>query len=117
MNNDDETLRSILQPRQQSTDGTAPPFDAVFLAAENQLRSTSRKRNLSWAAAAAIAALVFALSPENEDEFIYVDLEELIASTSWTAPSDSLLPHHEFDIYRGLPRLIESTDTDEGALL
>ena len=117
MNNDDETLRSILQPLQQSEDSVAPSFDAIFLAAENQVRNTSRKRYLSLAGAGAIAALVFALVPVNEDELIYVDLEELIASTSWSAPSDSLLPHHEFDIYRGLPRLIESTDTDEGALL
>ncbi len=117
MNNDDETLRSMLQPRQQAADRAAPSFDAVFAAAEDQLRRTSRKRYLGLAAAAAVAALAIALLPANEDEFTYVDLDELTASTSWSAPSDSLLPQHEFDIYRGLPRLIESTDTDEGALL
>lgn len=119
MNNDDDKLRSILQARQQQKGRAVPSFDVLFSAAENQVQRSRRNRYISLAGAAAVLvfALTFALLPASEEEFTYVDLQELTASTSWSAPSDSLLPHHEFDIYRELPWLIESTEPDEGALL
>ena len=46
-----------------------------------------------------------------------VDLDELVASTTWVAPSDSLLPEHRFDIFQELPEMFESTGTEEGTLL
>ena len=46
-----------------------------------------------------------------------VDKEELVASTTWVAPSDSLLPEHRFNIFQELPEMFESTGNEEGTLL
>ena len=116
---DDEILRLAVQKSQQEIDGKAPDFKTIFAAAERQSRARQRVHLVGLAAAAAVVALSLLLV--QEDEFIYVDVEQLTATTSWSAPSDSLLPEHQFDLYRDLPRLFESTDvstnTDEGALL
>ncbi len=125
MSKDDAALRDALQTAQQQADGKVPDFEKTFAASEQRLCEPSRNRRrvrfAGLAAAAAIAMLVLGLLPTSEDEFRYVDVEELVATTSWSAPSDSLLPVHQFDIYREIPRLFESTgmstDTDEGALL
>ena len=47
----------------------------------------------------------------------YIELAELMGSTSWAAPSDVLMPEYEIDIYQDLPALMESTKPVEGALL
>jgi hypothetical protein len=105
MNNNDRILRTTLQKVQRQADGPAPEFDRVF----------------ATAAVAAIALLGIGLLPTEKDEFTYVDVEALVATTYWSAPSDFLLPEHQFDIYREVPRLFESTDvsteSDAGALL
>jgi len=41
----------------------------------------------------------------------------LLGTTGWSAPSDSLMPDHQFDIYQDIPVLIESTETYGGTLL
>lgn len=46
-----------------------------------------------------------------------IDAAELLGSTSWSAPSDVLLPEHRFDIYQELPELLESTPPAGGSLL
>ena len=46
-----------------------------------------------------------------------LEVTGLLDSTNWVAPSDALLPEHEFDIFEELPRPMESTDSAEGALL
>ena len=46
-----------------------------------------------------------------------IEMGELLGSTSWQAPSDVLLPQHEFDLYQDMPALIESTEAATGALL
>ena len=121
MNSEDQELRVSLQASQRQVDGRVPDFESVFRAAERQSRDRRRIRFAGLAAAAALIAFALALLPVQEDEFIYVDVEELTATTQWSAPSDSLLPKHQFDIYRELPGMFESTDmstsTDEGALL
>ena len=125
MNKDDAALRDELQKAQQQADGRVPDFETIFGAAErrscDQSRDRRRVRFAGLAAAAAVAVLAFGLLPTQENEFRYVDVEELVATTSWSAPSDSLLPVHQFDVYREIPKLFESTgmstDTDEGALL
>jgi hypothetical protein len=106
----------MLHRAQRQADGEAPSFEAVFAAAESQARGRRRLR-FAGLTAAAIAVLAFGLLPTEEDEFTYVDVEELKATTYWIAPSDSLLPVHEIDIYRELPNLFESTEPDGGTLL
>lgn len=121
MNSDDKDLACALQEIQRQMNGSAPGFEAIFGAAERQVQDSRRVRFAGMAAAAAIAVLAIALLPEEEVEYTYVDIEELTATTQWSAPSDSLFPEHQFDIYRELPRLYESTvlstDIEEGALL
>ena len=119
MHREEQALRATLQQAQRFADGQAPEFEQLFAAAERQARRR-RKANITGIAAA-LAVLALGLLLNSEDEFIYVDVDELTATTQWSAPSDSLLPAHQFDIYRELPRLMESlpvsTESDEGALL
>jgi len=119
MHREDQAMGATLRQAQRFVDGQAPEFEAVFGAAERQVRG--RRKVQIVAAAAAIAVLALSLFLTSEDEFMFVDTDELMATTQWTAPSDSLLPAHQFDIYLGLPRLIElppvSTESNEGALL
>ena len=121
MNNEDETLGKMLQRAQREADGTAPDFAVTFTAAQSRATSRRRFQYTAVAAAAVVAAIALGLLPAQKDEFTYVDVDELTATTQWSAPSDSLLPQHRFDIYRELPRLFEamdvSTDSDGGTLL
>lgn len=114
MKDEDFTLREALQDEQQQMDGSAPDFAAVWAAAEAQARP--RRRFAAPVAVALIAIVAVSLLPSNDDPN-FVDLDELLGSTSWTAPSDALLPEHQIDIFREIPRLIESTEMLEGALL
>jgi hypothetical protein len=119
MHREEQVLGATLRQAQRFVDGQAPDFEEVFDAAERQVRG--RRKVQFVAMAAAISAVALGLLLLGEDEFTYIDTDELMATTQWSAPSDSLLPAHRFDIYRELPRLIElppvSTDPDEGALL
>ena len=121
MNNNDRILRTTLQKAQRQADGPVPEFDRVFAAAQRTLRDRRRLQFAAAAAVAAIALLAIGLLPTEKDEFTYVDVEALVATTYWSAPSDFLLPEHQFDIYREVPRLFESmdvsTESDAGALL
>ena len=65
---------------------------------------------------AVLALAVVMLMPYGND-IRYIDTDELLETTSWSAPSDSLLPQHQFDIYGEIPVIIESTETYGGALL
>jgi hypothetical protein len=97
----------------------AAEFDAVWAAAVARA-GIARKRRLllsGSAAAAAIAVIAFVFHTPAGDEWRYVDRHQLLETTGWSAPSDSLLPHREFDIYQSVPVLIESTETYGGTLL
>lgn len=113
----DNAISKAFRQRQNATGEAAPSFDSVFAAAERQADTKRINWSLGIAAAALVAVLTIALMPAENDEFIYLDVEELAATTLWSAPSDSLLPEHQFDIYREMPRLFESTEPDGGALL
>ena len=121
MNKEDQEIRAALQASQRQADGRAPDFNRIFGVAERQSRARHRFQLAGLAAAAAIAVIALSLLPAQEEEFVYVDLEELTATTQWSAPSDSLLPQHQFDLYRDLPGMFDSTDMStnsyEGALL
>ena len=117
----ERSLRDALQQGQARAEaGRAPDFDDLFAAAE---AAAARRRGRVMAVggvAAAVAlvaiAVVMQLQPV-EREWQFVDPDEFASSTSWSAPSDVLLPKHRFDIYGEIPVLIESTGTNEGALL
>ncbi len=114
----DNELRRALGEEPQATRGV-PAFDDVFAAAEARVAARSRRRRaLGGMAVAAVVALVAltVMRPAGH-EWLYVDPEEFASSTSWVAPSDVLLPERRIDIYGEIPVLIESTASDEGALL
>lgn len=114
---DDTLLRELKNAHAVLEAGRVVPFQEVFGAAEARLRRARQRRRIALAAAAAgAAALLYALLPEQPD-WQYVDPELFATSTSWSAPSDVLLPQRRFDIYEDIPVLIESTESDEGALL
>ena len=99
----------------------APEFSDVWAAAEREY-SQSRRRFVTFggiAAAVAVIAIATSLWQEQEpvadDDFLIADA--LLNSTRWSAPSDALMPQHQFDIYQEIPSLMESTDIQEGPLL
>ncbi len=120
MNDTDTTMCDQLRRGQGEVErGRDPGFEAAWAAAEIRASRYSRR---GWVAGGALAAAVVIaiaaglLRPADRD-WQYVSLEELESSTSWVAPSDVLLPKHQFDIYNEIPVLIESTETERGALL
>lgn len=120
MNEPNKTLQGQLQQAQQEAEqDRVPDFDTVWVAAEKRA-ATGRKQG--WMAAGAVAAAIVVmitvgLQRSAEREWQYVNPDEFESSTSWVAPSDVLLPEHRVDIFREIPVLIESTKTEEGALL
>ena len=95
----------------RSRETAAPSFDDTFEAATRRAerRSQAVRVGLPVAAAVAMAAIIVG-QPEPPPGL--VSEAELLGATSWTAPSDGLLPTHRFDIYRDLPDLIESTKSN-----
>ncbi len=112
----EKIVAASLQRAQKQAEGFAPAFASVFAAAELQAAKI-RRRRLIGVAGVAVASLTFALLSGGSDGVRYIDVDELTASTCWLAPSDVLLPQRQFDIYRELPVLFESTESKEGALL
>ncbi|MDH3747675.1 MAG: hypothetical protein OER97_05670 [Gammaproteobacteria bacterium] len=120
----EKRLATALKSSLESKDKT-PPFDAVFAAAERRRRDSKRQyAGLAGAAmvAAVAVAVVFMINagaptPDSPALPKLLQVAELMDSTDWSAPSDVLLPTHEFDIYQELPVLLESTKPAEGALL
>lgn len=121
MTDTDFELRKALQKGQRAAEADrVPAFDEVWAGAEAQVaRRKRRVRALGGlaTAAAVVAVVAIGLMRPAEQEWQYVDPDELASGTSWVAPSDVLLPEHQFDIYGEVPVLIESTETDGGALL
>ncbi len=120
MTKPDDRIRYALRAEQERREaGRIPAFDGTFAAAEIQAASRARRRKavLGIAAAAAVVAILSSQLLPRENEWQYVDPDDLATSTAWVAPSDVLLPEHSIDIYRDIPVLIESTDSNGGALL
>ena len=117
----EKQIRAVLQQGHGEAEaGRVPDFDKVW--ADAAKRAAMKRRRIravgSMAAAAALVAVVVVgqLRPV-EPDWQFIDPNEIAGSTSWTAPSDVLLPTHQFDIYRDIPVLIESTGKDGGTLL
>lgn len=120
MNNHDDNLGADIKRAWPANDSSSvPTFAATWRAAEERHARSRRRYGMLVGAAAVVAMVIVGLQlqtpPAADVNFIEVD--ELLGSTSWTAPSDVLLPRHEFDIYQELPSLIESTEPAGGALL
>jgi len=99
----------------------APAFDKVWAAAESQ-HLNERRRYATFSGLAAVLAMVAIVaglwsSEEAEISDDYLIAESLLNTTQWSAPSDTLMPTHQFDIYQEIPFLMESTDLEEGTLL
>jgi hypothetical protein len=99
----------------------APAFDKVWAAAESQ-HLNERRRYATFSSAAAVLAMVAIVAglwstQETGISDDYLIADSLLNTTQWLAPSDALMPIHEFDIYREIPFLMESTDLEEGTLL
>lgn len=96
-----------------------------FFAAADQQAAQSRRRYKAFggiAAAAAVVAVVAIMAGNRTDTDVgeqddYLIADALLNSTQWTAPSDALMPSHQFDVYQEIPVLMESTDSQEGSLL
>jgi len=96
-----------------------PAFAATWQAAERRY-AASKRSYLRLAAAAALVAAVligFNLQTTQTEGRPFVEVADLLETTSWSAPSDVLLPEHQFDIYQDMPVLIESTYSAGGTLL
>ena len=110
----------IKQALRREMPGSEPPsFEASWRAAEARYQGRRRRyATLAGLAAtlAAVAIIVNAFMPEAE-QVAYIEVAELLETTSWQAPSDVLMPERQFDIYREVPVLMESTDEAGGALL
>ena len=119
MNLNDQDLEKTVSDASPAPLEPPPPFASVFAAAEDQFQRS--RRHYTWfASAAAIAAatyVAFSIGTPSLGEGDYIHIADLLNSTSWSAPSDVLMPTHEIDIYQELPELTESTSLAEGALL
>jgi hypothetical protein len=98
------------QLRENWPEHVAPAFDDVWRRAGRQAAAQRRRYAAfaSIAAAIAIAVIVFGgKGPYVQPD--YFEVADLLETTYWTAPSDSLMPEHQFDIYQDMPVLFEST--------
>jgi len=120
MNENDDNFNTEIKRAWPDNESSRVPTFAVTWRAAEERYARSRPRYGMLAGAAAVVAIVIVglqmqASPTADGNYIEVD--DLMGSTSWVAPSDVLLPTHEFDIYQELPSVIESTDTAGGSLL
>lgn len=118
----EEQIRKLLNPAfDDARNHHAPAFDKVWASAEARYHRSARRYKVLAGLAATIALLAItavfwsAQNADLRDDYLIADA--FMNSTSWLAPSDSLMPVHRFDIYREIPFLIESTNSMEGTLL
>ncbi len=117
MKSEDELRDAVALSLAATEQDGVPPFEKVWGAAERQVAG-ARRRFAGFAAAAAVAAVALVLVIQSPvEETLYVEVADLLGSTSWTAPSDVLLHQNSFDIYQEMPVLFESTDLAGGSLL
>jgi hypothetical protein len=111
---------AVQQGHEDAEAGRVPSFDTVWAGAEARIGRKRRRIRAAGGMAAAVAlvaVVVIGQFQPAEQEWQFIDPNEIAGSTSWVAPSDVLLPTHQFDIYRDIPVLIESTGEDGGTLL
>ena len=119
--NEDDIRKSLKPAYEEAQPRKAPSFDTVWANAEAEYGQSRGRYRVIGGVAAAIAVLGIAAGlwstqqTEPGDDYLIADV--LMNSTMWSAPSDSLMPEHQFDIYQDIPVLLESTGTNGGALL
>lgn len=121
---EDALKRALKSAFAEAGPDNVPTFDTVFGAAEARLRMQRKRRRLGRVAAAlVVVGTGFLLWPALKgglDEMPVDDLliaEALMNSTTWQAPSDSLWPDRQVDIYQDIPFGDVSTNLQEGSLL
>lgn len=116
---DDELKDRLKRAFDAAEETTAPPFGDVWHAATLQHRQARRRYAIFSSVAAALAIAVIGLLSYRQapvsDEFLIADA--LLNHTHWSAPSDVLLPEHQFDVYQEVPFLVEPTNSNEGLFL
>jgi len=119
--NEDQIRKTLKKAYAGTQSGQPSSFDDVWTAAETEYGRAQKRYRVTGGIAAAIAvmAIVAGLWPyqtqDLSDEFLIADA--LLNSTSWSAPSDTLIPQHQFDIYQEIDFLSGSTNGQEGSLL
>ncbi len=114
-------FRQTLKEVHETVEGKPPAFADVWAAAEARHRFSRRRNRVAGSIAAAVVVVGITVGLwskqqfEIADEFLIAD--SLMNSTSWSAPSDSLMPEHQFDIYQEIRFPDESTFSPEGSLL
>lgn len=118
----EDDIRNLVKPAfDEAQSGNAPDFGKVWANAEAAYSQSQRHYKIFGGVAAAIVVAVVSAGlwstqqAELSDEYLIADA--LMNSTLWSAPSDLLLPEHQFDIYQEIPILDESTNALEGTLL
>jgi len=115
---DDKLGQQVSRAWREAAAEKSPSFDHVWQAAESRYIGSRQNYRRVASVAALAAAVVVALNWQPPvEETTYIEIAELLESTSWSAPSDVLLPDRKFDIYQDMPVLFESTDPAGGALL
>ena len=95
----------------------APSFETTWQAAQERHAAGRRHYRRFAGAAAVVAGIVVVLFAQPPAGGSYIEVADLMESTYWTAPSDTLLPDRQFDIYQDMPVIFESTEPAGGALL
>ena len=117
----EDQIRQKLHEAYQSAERKPPAFTKIWAAAQAEHHGSRRRYRMfgGIAAAAAVVGIAVGLWPGKQAELSgdYLIADALLNSTSWSAPSDMLMPEHHFDVYQEIPFLIESTNSLEGSLL
>ena len=120
MNKNDDNFNTEIKRAWPDNDSSrVPAFAMTWHAAEQRYARARRRYGMLAGAAAVVAMAIVGLQLQTSPtaDVNYIEVDDLMGSTSWTAPSDVLLPSHEFDIYQELPTLLESTEAAGGTLL
>ncbi len=108
---DDRLGEAIARQWRRTGQATRPTFASCWRAAQLRHANATRRYQRFALAATIVAAVIIGMNARTPtgDGIAYIEIAELLDTTSWTAPSDVLLPEHRFDIYREIPVLTEST--------
>lgn len=120
---DEKKIREEVKKAAEATQTVSriPSFNETWVCAEAEFVRTSNqhRRVGGLVAAALVVGIAIAFWPTQQAEFSddFLIADGLLNSTLWSAPTDTLMPEHQFDIYQELPFLLESTEGQEGSLL
>lgn len=119
MKDPDNMLReAVNRAWRTAAGGDHVSFADTWRAAEQRHAGARRRYRRFATVATLVAIVVIGLKLQGPSEGpSYIEIAELLQSTSWSAPSDVLLPDREFDIYQDMPVLFESTEPAGGTLL